>query len=329
MAFNIKDVSGVLKRSNSLSGNGSGRFGESSSPFGGSPFGRQQRMGDNDEVQERVVELAQELAEVFVSESAPDEVAERFKRLIMGAGFKYLGRGQNRIAFMAEGSSWVYKVPFREVGIRDNKIERYISSVVTTNTEVYNDIGKHIPIVSNFALPDGWKDFMICAEYIGNLRADMLKHTDGTFLNVKEESIAVCVENFEYMSRIIRKLNKYFHMNDIHLVISAENFGVKGDEIAVRDIGYFVPRIGDLEFVTASFGEQDCQMIYWTLDHVPLTEEERKNTEARIAKLSTYAESWAPADNDGKLFHIESKDDLYDAADCIQALLQVFENTYL
>lgn len=329
MAFNIKDVSGVLKRSNSLSGNGSGRFGESSSPFGGSPFGRQQRMGDNDEVQERVVELAQELAEVFVSESAPDEVAERFKRLIMGAGFKYLGRGQNRIAFMAEGSSWVYKVPFREVGIRDNKIERYISSVVTTNTEVYNDIGKHIPIVSNFALPDGWKDFMICAEYIGNLRADMLKHTDGTFLNVKEESIAVCVENYEYMSRMIRKLNKYFHMNDIHLVISAENFGVKGDEIAVRDIGYFVPRIGDLEFVTASFGGQDCQMIYWTLDHVPLTEEERKNTEARIAKLSTYAESWAPADNDGKLFHIESKDDLYDAADCIQALLQVFENTYL
>lgn len=327
MAFNIKDVSGVLKRSNSLSGNG--RFGESSYPFGGSPFGRQQRMGDNDEVQERVVELAQELAEVFVSESAPDEVAERFKRLIMGVGFKYLGRGQNRIAFMAEGSSWVYKVPFREVGIRDNKIERYISSFVTTNPEVYNDIGKHIPVVSNFALPDGWKDFMICAEYIGNLRADMLKHTDGTFLNVKEESIAVCVENFEYMSRIIRKLNKYFHMNDIHLVISAENFGVKGDEIAVRDIGYFVPRIGDLEFVTASFGGQDCQMIYWTLDHVPLTEEERKNTEARIAKLSTYAESWAPADSEGKLFHIASKDDLYDAADCIQALLQVFENTYL
>ena len=328
MAFNIKEVGNILKRSNSLSGN-SGRFGESSSPFGGSPFGRQQRMGDNDEVQERVVELAQELAEVFVSESAPDEVAERFKRLIMGAGFKYLGRGQNRIAFMAEGSSWVYKVPFREVGIRDNKIERFISSYVTTNPEIYNDIGKHIPVVSNFALPDGWKDFMICAEYIGNLRADMLKHTDGTFLNVKEESIAVCVENYEYMSRIIRKLNKYFHMNDIHLVISAENFGVKGDEIAVRDIGYFVPRIGDLEFVTASFGGQDCQMIYWTLDHVPLTEEERKNTEARIAKLSTYAESWAPADSEGKLFHIESKDDLYDAADCIQALLQVFENTYL
>ena len=194
---------------------------------------------------------------------------------------------------------------------------------------MYNDIGKHVPVVSNFALPDGWKDFMICAEYIGNLRADMLKHTDGTFLNVKEESIAVCVENYEYMSRIIRKLNKYFHMNDIHLVLSAENFGVKGDEIAVRDIGYFVPRIGDLEFVTASFGGQDCQMIYWTLDHVPLTEEERKNTEARIAKLSTYAESWAPADSEGKLFHIESKDDLYDAADCIQALLQVFENTYL
>ena len=92
---------------------------------------------------------------------------------------------------MAEGSSWVYKVPFREVGIRDNKIERYISSTVTTNSKVYNDIGKYIPIVSNFSLPDGWEDFMICAEYIGNLRADMLKHTDGTFLSAKEEAIAV------------------------------------------------------------------------------------------------------------------------------------------
>nr|DAS02058.1 MAG TPA: hypothetical protein [Caudoviricetes sp.] len=326
MAFNIKDVTGVLKRSNSLSGSvnyGGSAFG------GGSLFGHQNRMGDNDEVQEKVIELAQELADVFLGEYAPDEVADRYRRLIVNAGFKYLGRGQNRIAFMAEGSSWVYKVPFREVGIRDNKIERYISSTVTTNSKVYNDIGKYIPIVSNFSLPDGWEDFMICAEYIGNLRADMLKHTDGTFLSAKEEAIAVCVENYEYISRIIRKLNKYFHMNDIHLVISAENFGVKGDEIAVRDIGYFVPRVGDLEFVTASFGGQDCQMIYWTLDNVPLTEEERKNTEARIAKLSTYAESWAPADNEGKLFHIESKDDLYDAADCIQALLQVFENTYL
>ena len=327
MAFNIKDVSGVLKRSNSLSGN-SGVFG-GSSPFGGSAFGRQQRMGDTDEIQEKVIELAQELADVFLGEYAPDEVADRYRRLIMGAGFKYLGRGQNRIAFMAEGSSWVYKVPFREVGIRDNKIERYISSTVTTDPKVYEEIGKHIPIVSNFSLPDGWEDFMICAEYIGNLRADMLKHTDGTFLSAKEEAIAVCVENYEYMSRMIKKLNKYFHMNDIHLVISAENFGVKGDEIAVRDIGYFVPRIGDLEFVTASFGGVDCQMIYYTLDNVPLTEEERKNTEARIAKLSTYAESWAPADKEGRLFHIESNDDLYDAADCIQALLQVFENTYL
>ena len=64
MAFNIKDVGNVLKRSNSLSGNG-GSYGYGS-PFGGSPFGRQQRMGDTDEIQEKVVDLAQELAEVFV-----------------------------------------------------------------------------------------------------------------------------------------------------------------------------------------------------------------------------------------------------------------------
>ena len=296
------------------------------SPFGGRGYGRAPQ-GDNENVQAQVLELAETLANIFSEEYSPEEIVNLYIREIREAGFKFLGRGQNRLAFMYEGSSWVYKVPFREIGIRDNKVERYISSFVTTQPKVYEEIGKHIPIVTNFALPDGWQDFMICAEYIANLKADA--NSGFEIGSAKDEAIYVCVDNYQYVSEVLRKLNKYFHMNDVHLVIGAENFGVKGNDIAVRDIGYFVPRIGELENVTASYHNKEVQMLYWTLDNVPLNEHERKDVDARIEKLRHYAESWAPATPEGEIYNVESKDDLYDAADCIQALLQVLESEYI
>ena len=111
--------------------------------------------------------------------------------------------------------------------------------------------------------------------------------------------------------------------------VSGTSFANVKGLLDIRDIGYFVPRIGELENVTASYHNKEVQMLYWTLDNVPLNEHERKNVDARIEKLRHYAESWAPATPEGEIYNVESKDDLYDAADCIQALLQVLESEYI
>ena len=281
--------------------------------------------GENKKVQERVKELAGAMVETYQSSSSAEDVARRYEELIREAGFQLLGRGQNRVAFRVEGSDWVYKVPFREVGFRDNAIERYCSSLVSNTPQAYKELAAHMPMVSNFSLGKGYENFMICSEYVKNL----VSKNGGVFLkDDRDAAIFAAVEHFREVSAILRKFNDYFHMNDVHLVLSAENFGVKKGSIAIRDLGYFVPRIGEFQSVTVPRGNKDVQIGYYTLDNIALTAEEAEDTGKRIDRLSEVVESWAPYDENGKLL-VTNERDLLDASNCIQPLLKQFEENYL
>ena len=281
--------------------------------------------GDNKKVQERVKELAGAMVEAYQSSSSAEDVARRYEELIREAGFQLLGRGQNRVAFRVEGSDWVYKVPFREVGFRDNAIERYCSSLVSNTPQAYKELAAHMPMVSNFSLGKGYENFMICSEYVKNL----VSKNGGVFLkDDRDAAIYAAVEHYREVSAILRKFNDYFHMNDVHLVLSAENFGVKKGSIAIRDLGYFVPRIGEFQSVTVPRGNKDVQIGYYTLDNIALTAEEAEDTGKRIDRLSEVVESWAPYDENGKLL-VTNERDLLDASNCIQPLLKQFEENYL
>lgn len=281
--------------------------------------------GENKKVQERVKELAGAMVETYQSSSSAEDVARRYEELIREAGFQLLGRGQNRVAFRVEGSDWVYKVPFREVGFRDNAIERYCSSLVSNTPQAYKELAAHMPMVSNFSLGKGYENFMICSEYVKNL----VSKNGGVFLkDDRDAAIYAAVEHFREVSAILRKFNDYFHMNDVHLVLSAENFGVKKGSIAIRDLGYFVPRIGEFQSVTVPRGNKDVQIGYYTLDNIALTAEEAEDTGKRIDRLSEVVESWAPYDENGKLL-VTNERDLLDASNCIQPLLKQFEENYL
>lgn len=290
-------------------------------------FGRENfydNQGENRKVQEKVRELAEEMVEVYQSSSSAEEVAEKYRMLISDAGFQLLGRGQNRLAFRVEGSEWVYKVPFREVGFRDNAIERYSSSIVSNDTQAYKALAQHMPMVSNFSLGKGYENFMICAEYVKNLESK----TEAFLHDEREAAIFAAVEHYREVSQVLRKFNDYFHMNDVHLVLSAENFGVKKGRIAIRDLGYFVPRIGEFQTVTMPRGNKEVQIGYYTLDNLPLTAEEADDIHKRIERFAGTVESWAPYDDNGKLI-VTNERDLYDATDCIQPLLKQFEENYL
>ena len=281
--------------------------------------------GENKKVQERVKELAGTMVEAYQSSSSAEDVARRYEELIREAGFQLLGRGQNRVAFRVEGSDWVYKVPFREVGFRDNAIERYCSSLVSNTPQAYKELAAHMPMVSNFSLGKGYENFMICSEYVKNL----VSKNGGVFLkDDRDAAIFAAVEHYREVSAILRKFNDYFHMNDVHLVLSAENFGVKKGSIAIRDLGYFVPRIGEFQSVTVPRGNKDVQIGYYTLDNIALTAEEAEDTGKRIDRLSEVVESWAPYDENGKLL-VTNERDLLDASNCIQPLLKQFEENYL
>ena len=281
--------------------------------------------GENKKVQERVKELAGAMVEAYQSSSSAEDVARRYEELIREAGFQLLGRGQNRVAFRVEGSDWVYKVPFREVGFRDNAIERYCSSLVSNTPQAYKELAAHMPMVSNFSLGKGYENFMICSEYVKNL----VSKNGGVFLkDDRDAAIYAAVEHYREVSAILRKFNDYFHMNDVHLVLSAENFGVKKGSIAIRDLGYFVPRIGEFQSVTVPRGNKDVQIGYYTLDNIALTAEEAEDTGKRIDRLSEVVESWAPYDENGKLL-VTNERDLLDASNCIQPLLKQFEENYL
>ena len=261
--------------------------------------------GENKKVQERVKELAGAMVEAYQSSSSAEDVARRYEELIREAGFQLLGRGQNRVAFRVEGSDWVYKVPFREVGFRDNAIERYCSSLVSNTPQAYKELAAHMPMVSNFSLGKGYENFMICAEYVKNL----VSKNGGVFLkDDRDAAIYAAVEHFR--------------------VLSAENFGVKKGSIAIRDLGYFVPRIGEFQSVTVPRGNKDVQIGYYTLDNIALTAEEAEDTGKRIDRLSEVVESWAPYDENGKLL-VTNERDLLDASNCIQPLLKQFEENYL
>ena len=290
-------------------------------------FGRENfydNQGENRKVQEKVRELAEEMVEAYQSSSSAEEVAEKYRMLISDAGFQLLGRGQNRLAFRVEGSEWVYKVPFREVGFRDNAIERYSSSIVSNDTQAYKALAAHMPMVSNFSLGKGYENFMICAEYVKNLESK----TEAFLHDEREAAIFAAVEHYREVSQVLRKFNDYFHMNDVHLVLSAENFGVKKGHIAIRDLGYFVPRIGEFQTVTMPRGNKEVQIGYYTLDNLPLTAEEADDIHKRIERFAGTVESWAPYDDNGKLI-VTNERDLYDATDCIQPLLKQFEENYL
>ena len=154
---------------------------------------------ENRKVQERVFELANGMVEAYQSSSSAEEVAQTYESLIREAGFQVLGRGQNRIAFRVEGSAWVYKVPFREVGFRDNAIERYSSSVVSSDATAFKALGAHMPMVSNFSLGNGYQNFMICAEYIKNLESK-----SGEFLNdTRDAAIYAAVEHYKEVSAFL------------------------------------------------------------------------------------------------------------------------------
>ena len=281
--------------------------------------------GENKKVQERVKELAGAMVEAYQSSSSAEDVARRYEELIREAGFQLLGRGQNRVAFRVEGSDWVYKVPFREVGFRDNAIERYCSSLVSNTPQAYKELAAHMPMVSNFSLGKGYENFMICSEYVKNL----VSKNGGVFLkDDRDAAIFAAVEHYREVSAILRKFNDYFHMNDVHLVLSAENFGVKKGSIAIRDLGYFVPRIGEFQSVTVPRGNKDVQIGYYTLDNIALTADEAEDTGKRIDRLSEVVESWAPYDENGKLL-VTNERDLLDASNCIQPLLKQFEENYL
>lgn len=281
--------------------------------------------GDNRKVQERIKELANQMIEAYQSSSSAEEVARNYEDLIREAGFQVLGRGQNRVAFRIEGSEWVYKVPFREVGFRDNAIERYCSSIVSGNPQAYKALASHMPMVSNFSLGRGYENFMINSEYIKNL----VSKDGGVFLrDNRDAAIYAAVEHYKEVSMILKKFNEYFHMNDVHLVLSAENFGVKKGSIAIRDLGYFVPRIGEFQSVTIPRGNKDVQIGYYTLDNIALTAEETEDVSKRVERFSEVVESWAPYDENGKLL-VNNERDLLDATNCIQALLKQFEENYL
>lgn len=283
---------------------------------------RVDRTGDNEAVLERVTEVCEQLFDLYRSTLAPDTIAEKYEEAINLGGFQFLGRGQNRVAFRNDGSGFVYKVPFREVGLRDNAIEREVASLIATNEQCYKDLAAHAPMVTDFSLGDGYENFCICAEFIENLVSN-----DMSVGTQEETSIYATVEHYEVLSELLRKFNEYFHISDCHLVLASTNFGVKDGEFAIRDLGYFIPRIGDFESLTDKIDNTPVEYRYLTLDMLPLTSEEKKSVYKRIAKFKTISEMYAPFDINGNL--VGNDDDFVDAADCMANMLGKYQREYL
>ena len=276
---------------------------------------------------EKLERVAQELLDAWTSKLSPDRLQKKMTDIIRNNGFIFLGRGQNRLAFMIEGDAFCYKVPYREIGFRDNYIERNISSMVSGYEEVYRDIGDNFALVTDFAIGDGeLYNFMICQEYLPNVEGS----SSEIGMTVEENAILGIVENGPMYVDVCKRINKYFHILDAHARKAANNWGVKNNQLAIRDYGYFIPRVEDLanavETLNINGMSVDVEYLYNALPEILANPNLTMNE--KIDKLmDSSVETWCPCDSTGK--RVGTDDDLVEAEAIGNQLLQYYIDNIL
>lgn len=280
----------------------------------------QRLMGDTDEIVEKVGELCGELFDSYKSNKSPEKIQAEMKQIITNHGFEFLGRGQNRIGFRYPNSEFMYKFPYREIGLQDNAAERYISSVITSDAEAYKELSNHFALVTDFVLDDGYENLCICMEFVPNLEID------GSSIGTPEDkSIKAIVTYGEEFVETLKKINGYFHIVDAHPTSAAMNWGTKENGFCIRDYGYFVPRMGDLESLTAVIGKKEVQYVYDTKEDIIL--DKSLSVNEKIDKLADTTESWVPVDENGN--RVGNDADEIEVTHASRALLAAFRNEYL
>lgn len=274
-----------------------------------------EREYDNGDIIDYITNVCGDLFDAYKSKGSPERICDRMiERIQDDSNLKFLGRGQNRVAFMHVNGTMVYKFPYREIGFQDNALERYISSVVTSNAQAYDALEDHMAFVSDFSLGAGYEDLCISMEYIEDLGSD---DSIGT---PESKSIDYIIDHPADYVEAAKELNEYFHLVDAHPVRSAMNWGLKNDKIAIRDYGYFIARVGDLAVIENTVQKQPVQYLYNTEEDVLL--DRKLSHDDKIAKLEQSVECWVPVNEDGEV--VGTSDDLVDVYQIGQKLLKAF-----
>lgn len=274
-----------------------------------------EREYDSQEVINEITGVCERLFNVYNTKGSPEKICDKMIDLLQDMpNITFLGRGQNRVAFMHSNGNMVYKFPYREIGFQDNALERYISSVVTSNAEAYDALEDHMAFVSDFNLGAGYEDLCISMEYLDDLGAD---DSIGT---PESKAIDYIVDHPNDYIEAAKELNEYFHLIDAHPVRSAMNWGLKNGKIAIRDYGYFIARVGELAVIENTVQKQPVQYLYNTEEDVLL--DRKLSHDEKIAKLEQSVECWVPVNEDGEV--VGSSDDLVDIYQIGQKLLKAF-----
>lgn len=282
----------------------------------------------NEEIKmEKLSRLAEQLVGAYVSKLSPDELQRKMTNIIKDNGLIFLGRGQNRLAFMFDGDEYCYKVPYREIGFRDNFLERNISALITSSADVYNKLGDHFALVTDFRISDDEDmcNFMICQEFIPNVEGTV----SSIGMTTEEKAIYGIAENSNLYVETCELINQYFHIIDAHPRKAANNWGVKNDKLCIRDYGYFIPRVGDLADATSTINDKnggsiDVIYLYNSLPNIMANN--KLSVDEKIEALMKSAnETWYPADENGN--QVGDDKNLVDAEYIGKQLLQAYINT--
>lgn len=274
-----------------------------------------EREYDGNDVIEKITDICGKLFDIYKTKGSPERICDRMIEVLQDdPEITFLGRGQNRVAFMHKNGSMVYKFPYREIGFQDNALERYISSVVTSHAEAYDALEDYMAFVSDFSLGHGYEDLCISMEYLDDLGAD---DSIGT---PESKAIDYIVDHANDYVEATKELNEYFHLIDAHPVRSAMNWGMKNGKIAIRDYGYFIARTGDLAVIESTVQKQPVQYLYNSEEDVLL--DRKLSHDEKINKLEQSVECWVPVNEDGEV--VGTSDDLVDIYQIGQKLLKAF-----
>ena len=254
-------------------------------------------------VEERILDVSEELIKAYASGSSADMVRENMVRVIEKHGGVVLGRGQNRIGFTLDNYETCFKVAYRAIGFRDNYLEKSYYDLISGEANVYKALNKYVPEVSTFTVGGELENFLIQMEYIEDL-----KTKSGSYSTDEEAATIALLENSDMAAKTIDAWSEYFWIADAHPTSASLNYGNKGGNIAIRDFGYFVPRIGDLASMTNNVDGVECELVYHNVFR-----ELKGSTNQKIDTLNTLAESYNYRDSDGNIY--DRQEDAHDIAE--------------
>lgn len=263
---------------------------------------------------EKIMAIVEGLVKIYRSADSPLVISQKMVEFIEKNGGEVLGTGQNRIGFTVNNYETVFKVAYREIGMRDNVIERYNWSLISSSATVFNAMSPYCPEITNFALEGDLFPFMLEMEFVDDLS------TNTTYATAEETATVALMENSANAAKCIDAWTEFFHILDAHPTQSSLNFGNKNGNVAFRDYGYCIPKIDDFEQITNTIN--GTPVIY---EYNNMFKNLHGTVQQKIAEVSSQMEGYAPYDENGNL--VPEHDE--EASDFVQSLMRVFVENYL